>query len=362
MFSPDSAPPARIEQENRSAASADERARTARDRRITDALRREAAAEIRKKKIWLAGGCFWGSEAYFKKIPGVLETEVGYANGESEHPSYEEVCTGSGHAEVVAVTYDANRLSLFELLCHFFRIIDPFSVHRQGNDIGIQYRTGIYYLPEDKESASRAARFIEDKSRAYARPLAVEVLPLRHFTPAEAFHQDYLEKHPDGYCHIRLDLADTPLFPEAGQADEQAISALTPLEYEVTQKKATEAPFSHPYDREFRPGIYVDIVSGRPLFVSDDKFHSGCGWPAFSRPISEELLRYEADDRFGCFRIEVLSKDGAHLGHVFSDGPREQGGLRYCINGSALRFIPCEEMEKEGYGAWKALVAPPSAE
>ena len=330
------------------------------DAAIIERLHDQVHAE-ELRTIWLAGGCFWGTEAYFKKIPGVVDTEVGYANGRSDQPRYETL-KESGHAETVKIVYDANRVSLFELLLHYLRTIDPFSVNRQGNDIGTQYRTGIYFEPNDERSERVAKRLIEEKEKEYGRKTAIEILPLEGFGDAESYHQNYLDNNPMGYCHVNLNLANQPLFEEENRryrklSEEEARQSLTHAEFEVTQHAATEAPFSHPYDHEFRPGIYVDRVTGEPLFVSTHKYDSGCGWPAFSRPISESRIEYVEDFSHGMHRVEVKSAYGqSHLGHVFTDGIKEQGGLRYCINGSALRFIPEEDLEKEGYGIYRALV------
>jgi len=308
--------------------------------------------------IYFAGGCFWGVEGYFKKIDGVLETQTGYANGETENPTYEEVINNSGHAETVKVNYDENVVSLEELVLHFLRIVDPYSVNKQGNDIGIQYRSGIYYTTS--EQSERVKRMIELFEEKKERKTAIEIKPLKGFYEAEEYHQDYLDKNPYGYCHISLDSADDPLFDvkvNEKSSDEALKERIGKLAYNVTQNEATERPFTSEYTDFHKKGIYVDIVSGEPLFVSDDKFTSGCGWPSFSRPIEADAIEYTQDNSNGMQRIEVRSKIGdSHLGHVFNDGPKDQGGLRYCINGAALRFIPYEEMDEEGYGEYKLLV------
>lgn len=323
---------------------------------------------MKEKTIYLAGGCFWGTEHFLKLVPGVISTEVGYANSRVPNPSYKEVCTGNTNAaETVKVTYDPDSVSLPFLLDLYFKTIDPTSINRQGNDRGTQYRTGIYYTdPADK---SVVAKSIAELSASYARPIAVEDLPLENFYPAEDYHQDYLDKNPGGYCHL-----DPSLFALARSAREKkARSAsesgyrkkskeelkkeLTPLQYEVTQNAATERPFSNEYDNEFRKGIYVDITTGQPLFLSSDKYNSGCGWPAFSRPIDDSLIEEVRDTSHGMVRTEVRSKLGdAHLGHVFPDGPRDKGGLRYCINSASLRFIPVEDMKAEGYEKYIPLL------
>ncbi len=196
----------------------------------------------------------------------------------------------------------------------------------------------------------------------YTQPIVVENQPLRQFFPAESYHQNYLDKNPRGYCHIDLTLTHVPLpAPFIRPSDAELRRTLSPEQYRITQQSGTEPPFSHPYDHQFDAGIYVDIVSGEPLFASSDKFDSGCGWPSFSRPISPNALTAHRDTSHGMIRTEVRSRDaGSHLGHVFPDGEKATGGLRYCINGGSLKFIPLAEMDDAGYGEWKKFVQLPS--
>ena len=302
-------------------------------------------------EIYLAGGCFWGLEEYFSRISGVLQTSVGYANGQVETTNY-QLIKETDHAETVQVIYDEKVVSLREILLYYFRVIDPLSVNQQGNDRGRQYRTGIYYLEEaDLPTINTVVR---EQELLIGRKIAVEVEKLRHYILAEDYHQDYLKKNPGGYCHIDVRDAEKPLIDAANyEKPSQAVlkEKLSEESYRVTQEAATEAPFSNAYDQTFEEGIYVDITTGEPLFFAKDKFASGCGWPSFSRPISKELIHYYQDLSHGMERIEVRSRSGnAHLGHVFTDGPRELGGLRYCINSASLRFIAKDEMEEAGYG------------
>ena len=311
------------------------------------------------KSIYLAGGCFWGTAHLFSLVPGVSSATAGYANSTVPSPSYEQVCTGhTGAAETVQVDYNPDSVGLTDLLKLFFKSIDPTSVNRQGNDCGTQYRTGIYYV--DKSDAPVIETELATLQRRHTTPLAIEYGPLQNFYPAEEYHQDYLYKNPGGYCHV-----NPALFKEAKElvarttkADKEELrKRLTPLQWEVTQNAATERPFVNEYDAEFRRGIYVDITDGTPLFLSTDKYNSGCGWPAFSRPIDESLIDESIDTSYGRVRTEVKSSSsGAHLGHVFPDGPAETGVQRYCINSASLRFIPIEEMEAEGYGRYIPLV------
>ena len=301
-------------------------------------------------EIYLAGGCFWGLEEYFSRIEGVEETTVGYANGQVETTNY-QLIHQTDHAETVHLIYDEERVSLREILLYYFRVIDPLSVNKQGNDVGRQYRTGVYYT--DQADKAVIEQVFAEQEKQLGQTIAVELEPLRHYVLAEDYHQDYLKKNPGGYCHINVNDAYQPLV-DPGQyekpTDAELKEQLTQEQYQVTQHSATERPFHNAYNATFEEGIYVDVTTGEPLFFAGDKFESGCGWPSFSRPIAREVLRYYEDKSHGMERIEVRSRSGnAHLGHVFTDGPESAGGLRYCINSAALRFIPKEKMEAEGY-------------
>ena len=312
------------------------------------------AQAMNTRTIYLAGGCFWGLEAYFQRVPGVIDAVSGYANGKSSaRPSYEDVSyRHSGHAETVRVTWDADRLSLQDILQYYLRVVDPTSLNKQGNDRGEQYRSGVYYTDAADQPVIAAALAQEQKK--HQQPVVVENLPLAHFHEAEAYHQDYLLKNPNGYCHIDLEQANNIIidpndYPKPSDAELKA--KLTPLQYSVTQKKDTEHSFSNEYWDNKEPGLYVDITTGEPLFSSADKYDSGCGWPSFTKPIDKNVVTYNTDTSFNMVRTEVLSRSGkAHLGHVFDDGPKDKGGLRYCINSAAIKFIPLAKMEKENYG------------
>ncbi|MBQ9308768.1 MAG: peptide-methionine (R)-S-oxide reductase MsrB [Clostridia bacterium] len=305
--------------------------------------------------IYLAGGCFWGVQKFFDQFDGVVQTECGYANGPKASPSYLEVCAGSGHAETVQVVYDPSRITLTELIQYYFRIIDPTSVNRQGNDVGVQYRTGIYYT--DSALLPEIEAVYQGEETRLGTKLAVELSPLENFYTAEEYHQKYLDKNPGGYCHIPRDLfrlQEERKLQEESQ--EQLRERIGDLSFEVTQHAATERAFTGTYDAFFEKGIYVDIVSGEALFSSLDKYDSGCGWPAFTRPIDKSMVTERVDLSYGMLRTEVRSSGAdSHLGHVFSDGPKAQGGLRYCINSASLRFIPYDRMAEEGYGEYLAL-------
>lgn len=310
--------------------------------------------------IYLAGGCFWGVQKFFDQFDGVISTETGYANGPDDAPSYQEVCAGSGHAETVKIVYDEDRISLTELLGYYFMVIDPLSVNRQGNDRGIQYRTGIYYTGDDQLPEIEAV--YQEQERKAGSKLAVELLPLSNFFTAEEYHQRYLDKNPGGYCHIPRNLFTLQQQRQEAEPDaavetpEQLRARIGDLAYEVTQNAATERAFAGEYDMFFEKGLYVDIVSGEPLFTSMDKYNSGCGWPAFTKPIAQDAVTESTDTSHFMTRTEVRSGGAdSHLGHVFNDGPKEAGGLRYCINSAALRFVPYDELEAQGYGQYKGL-------
>ncbi len=311
--------------------------------------------------IYFAGGCFWGTEHFMKQINGVTTTAVGYANGTTPAPSYKDVCTGNtGYAETVKVDYNTSIVSLQQLIDLYLLTIDPTSLNRQGGDRGTQYRTGIYYTTQEQR------KIVENSIRSlqinYKDPIRIEIEPLHNFYGAEGYHQDYLDKNPNGYCHINPTLFDVARKANAkikyAKPDDSTLrNVLTPEEYAVTQENATEAPFTGKYWDEKRKGIYVDITTGEPLFISSDKFDSGCGWPSFSRPIDPSVINENRDTSHGMIRTEVRSKSGnAHLGHLFNDGPKELGGMRYCINSASLRFIPIENMEAEGYGKYISII------
>lgn len=331
--------------------------KTSEGRKITkDHTGKEAEKPVKENQrvIYLAGGCFWGVEGYFRRLNGVYDTTTGYANGKNEDTDYKRL-KETDHAEAVKVEYDRTKISLTELLLHYFRIIDPKSVDRQGNDVGRQYRTGVYY--EDLSDLSVIEKVMKFEEKKYGG-IAVELAPLQNFVKAEDYHQDYLENNPDGYCHVDLSLAGKPLFEKrtGWMGKEELKKTLSPEEYDIIVNAGTEAPHSSKLNGEYRKGIYVDKVTGEPLFSSADKFDSGCGWPSFSKPILSDSVKEKEDHSHGMVRTEVRSNHSdAHLGHVFSDGPKESGGLRYCINGASLTFIPYEEMKERGYEEYLPL-------
>lgn len=311
--------------------------------------------------IYLAGGCFWGIEQLMQSIPGVLDAQSGYANGTGEADAhYRTVSTGkTGFRETVRVEYDPEQVSLDALLLAYFYVIDPTIENQQGNDRGTQYQTGVYYTNEAaKETVERIVAIERSRSPRFA----VEIGPLINYYPAEEYHQDYPAKNPTGYCHIPRD--EIKLFStlriDPGDykkpATETIREKLTDEQYRVTQENATERPFANEFWNQFEQGIYVDVVTGEPLFSSTDKFESGCGWPAFSKPIETPAVVELPDNSYGMKRIEVRSRAGnSHLGHVFTGDPESPNGIRYCINSASLRFIPYAKMESEGYGYLMSL-------
>lgn len=307
-----------------------------------------------QKTLYVAGGCFWGLEKYFRHIRGVGSTAVGYANGRTQNPGYEDVCyRNSGHAETVKVDYDPRVISLPFLLDLFYEAIDPTTLNRQGFDAGTQYRSGIYYTDTaDKPVIESSLQRLQSRT---SKPVVIEVLPLEHFYLAEDYHQDYLGKNPGGYCHLspkQYRQAQSRIVdPYRYRLDkDKALSSLSPRQIDVAFHNGTEPPFANEYNDHFEKGIYVDIVTGEPLFLSQDKFRSSCGWPSFAKPADPAVVQYRDDDTFGMRRTEVRSRVGdIHLGHVFNDGPKETGGARYCINSASIRFVPLEKMKEQGY-------------
>lgn len=325
----------------------------------------------------LAGGCFWCMEKPFEQYKGVVSVISGYAGGDVENPTYEEVSSGkTGHVEAVQITYDPLWISYEDILNIYWRQFDPTDEGGSFGDRGAQYESRVFYHNESQQEIANLSKSDLDNSKRFGKKVVTPIVPFKNFYTAEDYHQNYYKKnkeHYERYANMsgrvgfnknawgdepfRVESNADPVMKKYKKPDDKDIRGkLTSLQYDVTQKEATEKPFDNKYWNNKEDGIYVDIVSGEPLFSSIDKYDSGTGWPSFVKPIDGGYISTKEDRSFFSVRTEVRSKFGdSHLGHVFEDGPKDSTGLRYCINSASLKFIPVSEMEKEGYGEYLYL-------
>lgn len=307
-----------------------------------------------------AGGCFWCMVEPFDERPGVENIVSGYTGGHVENPTYEQVCSDTtGHVEAVQITFNPDIMPYEELVNTFWQQIDPTDAGGQFNDRGESYQTAIFYHNENQRQIAEQSKQKLEQSGKFSDPIVTPILPAKPFYRAEEEHQDYYKKQSFHYRLYKKGSGREDFIkknwqkkPDKAKLKEQ----LTPIQYSVTQENGTEKPFANEYWDKEDEGIYIDLISGDVLFSSRDKFNSACGWPSFTKPVDPYRVEEKMDTSHGMVRTEVRSKQAdSHLGHVFGDGPKDKGGLRYCMNSAAMNFIPKEEMKEKGYGNYLYL-------